>query len=159
MKKYLNNFLDNSLKHLFFLVFITMMFPPAWIAIQTNDVDKIIGSIEMFTMVSATLAILSFTYALAKKKNDKEQDSELLKIGEEFFKSTVLYVLGLVVLDFSMNYFLTAESKFLNTFIQVSKIFWFVIAPISVITILISFHKFSSGIAGVYFYFKKNKKL
>ena len=136
-----------------------MIFPPVWIAIKGNDTDKIINLIEMFTMVSATLAILSFTHALAKKKNAEEPDQKLLKIGEGFFESTIFYVIGLIGLHFCMNYFLTAESKFLNVFVQFSKISWFVVAPLSAVFILISFYKFSSGIIEVYFYFRKNKNL
>lgn len=56
-KELISNFF--TFRVIFSLFLITVLFPIAWDAVENNDVNKIIDLLEMFVMVSATLAILS----------------------------------------------------------------------------------------------------
>ena len=60
------------------------------------------------TIVSATLALLTFTYALVLEPPIK---SEIIKIGEKFLMSTLLFIIGFIFLNSAKGILNNAETS------------------------------------------------
>lgn len=88
----------------FILVLFVVIISYTSETISSGDMEKIMSMLEILAMISATLAILSFTYALAVKGFFEKNSKVLIKIGERFFKATVLFIIGISLLHFSTNF-------------------------------------------------------
>lgn len=62
----------------------------------TRDVKTIISIAEEGTIITATLALLTFTYALAIES--KESKDDIIKIGKYFLRSTLYFIVGIIFL-------------------------------------------------------------
>lgn len=99
----------------FVSMFFVMIFSYILNITNEKELGGIIGIMETLVIISATLAILSFTYAMATKGVLERKNKLLIESGERFFKSTILYIFGIMLLYSSSNILKIDSSIYLIT--------------------------------------------
>lgn len=100
--------------HLFLLIFIILLIP----ILIKGDYESILKVAEFAIIGSGTLAILTFTYAIAREGSKKYEI--IVNSGELLFKSTIYFIIGLGLIP-GVGYMLNHPNSnyikdFLNTF-------------------------------------------
>ena len=93
---------------------IALAFMKLFLLFKEPNYNDIINYGERGTILIATLAILTFTYAVTFESPEKEAVRE---IGKNFFKSVLNFVVGLIFLiGFREPLFNPLESRFFQIF-------------------------------------------
>lgn len=145
--------------YVFIAIFVSSLFQI--IGSYKENLELILTIAEFATIGSGTLAILTFTFALAKYKT--EVHSKIVKSGEYLFQSTLIFIIGIVLL---IGVRLMLEnpdtiSRYLSVFSGAYTILlvmteWFLLL-IAVISLVISPFFFVKGIEELIEVFKMSK--
>ena len=135
-------------RSVFFIILLVTIYPYTWDVIKDGDIESIMSMLEVLVMITATLAILSLTYSLALK--DHHEKSKFIISGGRFFKATLLFIVGILLLHFNTNIL-----KVNSNAASASKQFTELMALIFVVGAI---YQFSYGMFDVtWFLFKKKK--
>jgi hypothetical protein len=133
------------------VVVLCVLFPYIWKIISSGEIDKTMVMLETLIMISATLSILVFTYTLAVRDILERPSKNFVVIGERFLKSTILFILGILLLYFSTNV-LKIETNTLAIAKSITDI-------IALVLVFLAIYQFSSGVFDAiwFLFFKKEK--
>ncbi|MDD3984499.1 MAG: hypothetical protein PHY59_01080 [Methanobacterium sp.] len=149
-----------SLLSAYMAIIITIGFLVPWIvgAIKIHNYNEIIGFIEVFVLVSATLSLLSFTYIMALSDIHEKVKDSIIKSGELFFMATVQFIVGLFLLltmDYFTSNFLNISNINLNFNLQgITSIIIFIIQIIIFSELIFAISKFFKGVIEIYMSFR-----
>jgi hypothetical protein len=139
-------------------IILTIGFLVPWLlgAIKIQDYGEITGFIEVFVLVTATLSLLSFTYIMALSEMHEKVKKSMIKAGENFFMSTVQFIVGLFLL-FVMDYITHSFINISNlsfTAMNLGSIIIFIIQIFILLELIFAVSKFFQGVIGVYVSFR-----
>jgi len=149
-----------SLLTTYMAIILTIGFLVPWIlgSIKIHNYNEIIGFIEVFVLVSATLSLLSFTYIMALSDIHEKIKDSIIKSGELFFMSTVQFIVGLFLLlmmDYLTNNFLNISNINLSFDLSgIISIIIFIIQISILLELIFAISKFFKGVIGVYMSFR-----
>jgi hypothetical protein len=131
-----------------FLIFIIISFITG-IFLPTRDYNFIISGAINGTILSATLALLTFTYALVL---DYPKRAYIINVGEFFLKATLNFMLGIIFIGLFALVLNKADTmpplpEFINNFML--SLTLFILFFIGIIALVMSVYFFSIGIASL----------
>jgi hypothetical protein len=139
-------------------IILTIGFLVPWLlgAIKIQDYGEITGFIEVFVLVTATLSLLSFTYIMALSEMHEKVKKSMIKAGENFFMSTVQFIVGLFllfVMDYITHSFINISNLSFTT-VNLGSIISFIIQIFILLELIFAVSKFFQGVIGVYVSFR-----
>lgn len=146
---------------LFIFVFSLVFLLAISILNNDYDLDFIIGITEFATIGSGTLAILTFTYALVKEKEDIYYN-HITHAGELLFQATLTFIIGLG-LFIGLRSMINNQPTVGNSLGVFSDAYKYLGIPVNLfiliigmLSLMLSAYFLTSGIADLFYIFKKN---
>jgi len=140
-------------------VIFGVLYPYLSKAILNQELGELISLMEMFVLIAATLAVLSFTYALVI--NIKRDKQIIILTGEVFFVSAAQFIVGLVIMHLISGPFRSLNLLSIDwgiNWITLKTFFIFLGGGFAASDLITSISKFGDGVARIYCFFKERGK-
>jgi hypothetical protein len=158
IKRFLTKLIDLLIHHLNFVLVITFLVPWIYGQIAINELSEVITIIEVFVLISAVLALLTFAYISSMTLN-KDMKTSMIFAGESFFMATIQFIAGLglfLLINLFINQFLGQFHIVLNFSREgIISLFLLLIQLIGIYEVASASSNFLKAIFEVYRQFRK----